>query len=96
MVNLPCVIAAVMGFRDLQLNTQIAWSVVDITFISLVMMVVMFCEIALLDKIMKTANTKGHQLKKSAAACESSDETDFSDDDEEDEIDDYPDWRVTI
>jgi hypothetical protein len=69
--------------------------VIDTLAISVFLIVLEFVEIARLDKIMKTANTRGHKAKKSAAACEDSDEDElFSDSDDKD--DDYPDWRLML
>jgi hypothetical protein len=93
-VELPNIIAAVVGMSELKFSQQIAFTAVDNFVVSLVLILIEFYEIASLDKIMKTANTKGHQQRKSAAACESS--QDDSLDDEESEDDDYPDWKIML
>ena len=69
---------------------------IDSLAIAIFLVVAGFIEVARLDKIMKTMNTSGHRQRKSAAACESSedDSDEFSTDSSED--DDYPDWRLML
>lgn len=68
---------------------------IDTLAICIFLIVLEFIELAQLDKIMKTANTRGHKAKKSAAACEDSDDDELlSDSDGQD--DDYPDWRLML
>jgi hypothetical protein len=66
--------------------------------ICVVLILLEFIEIARLDNIMKTQNTTGHKSRKSAAACESSDERELaissSDEDEDEDDEAYPDWRL--
>lgn len=66
--------------------------------ISVFLIIIEFVEIAKLDHIMKTINTKGHIARKAEAACNSSDEEDMlsTEDDDDDEEDDYPDWRLML
>jgi hypothetical protein len=60
------------------------------------MILVEFYEISKLDNIMKTVNTSGHKEKKSAAACESSEDENFLTSEDENESDDYPDWKLML
>ena len=80
---------------SLPIGEQLILTCIDTLAISLFLIVIEFVEIARLDKIMKTANTRGHKAKKSAAACEDSDEDGLLTDSDENE-DDYPDWRLMI
>lgn len=70
-------------------------TVLDNLVVSITLIVLEFIEIARLDKIMKTANTKGHRKRKSAAACESSEDESLDDLDQSEE-DDYPDWKLML
>ena len=95
LVELPLIICGVVGVASLPIGEQLILTCIDTLAISLFLIVLEFVEIARLDKIMKTANTRGHKAKKSAAACEDSDDDAMlSDSDEND--DDYPDWRLMI
>jgi hypothetical protein len=95
LVELPLIICGVVGVASLPLGEQLILTCLDTLAISLFLIVIEFVEIARLDKIMKTANTRGHKAKKSAAACEDSDEDGLLTDSDENE-DDYPDWRLMI
>jgi hypothetical protein len=54
-----------------------------------------FIEIARLDLIMRTVNTSGKQSRKSATACQSSEDDEISSGETE-EDDDWPDWRLML
>jgi cation transporter-like permease len=54
LVELPNVIGAVLGMSSLQFNQQVAWSVVDAFMISCLLICLSLCEIAIIDKIMRT------------------------------------------
>jgi hypothetical protein len=95
LVELPLIICGVVGVASLPIGEQLILTCIDTLAISLFLIVIEFVEIARLDKIMKTANTRGHKAKKSAAACEDSDEDGLLTDSDENE-DDYPDWRLMI
>ena len=74
LVELPLIICGVVGVASLPIGEQLILTCMDTLAISLFLIVLEFVEIARLDKIMKTANTRGHKAKKSAAACEDSDD----------------------
>lgn len=65
--------------------------------LSVFLIIIEFVEIAKLDKIMKTVNSAGHMSRKSAAACESSQDDDAGlSENSSSEDDDYPDWRMML
>jgi len=94
LVELPLIICDVVALAALPWGEQLSWTVVDTLAISVFLIIIEFVEIARLDKIMKTANTRGHKAKKSAAACEDSDDELLTDSDDKD--DDYNDWRLML
>lgn len=95
LVELPLIIADVVALSSLPWGEQLILTVIDTMIIAIFLIILEFIELARLDKIMKTANTRGHKAKKSAAACEDSDDDDLlSDSDDKD--DDYPDWRLML
>lgn len=73
------------------------YTIIDTLILSLFLILIEFYEISQLDKIMKTVNTSGHKEKKSAAACESSeDENALLTSEDDNESDDYPDWKLML
>jgi len=86
----------------LPFGEQLLWSQIDSLAIAILLIVLEFIEIATLDKIMKTMNVSGHKKRKSAAACESSEEDELdisssdSDADDEDGNELLPDWRLQL
>lgn len=96
LVELPIIICDIVAISALPMGEQLILTIFDTLAISIFLIVIEFVEIARLDKIMKTANTKGHKAKKSAAACEDSDENDLDDASSSEEEDDYPDWRLML
>jgi len=95
-VELMLIIAGIMAIGSLPPDQQIQATCMDTLMISVFLIIIEFVEIARLDKIMKTRNTAGHRSRKSAAACESSDEQGLLSTEEESEEDDYPDWRQML
>lgn len=95
-VELMLIIADIMAVLSLPPDQQIQATCMDTLMISVFLILIEFVEIARLDKIMKTRNTAGHRSRKSAAACESSDEQGLMSTEEESEEDDYPDWRQML
>ena len=79
------------------MGQQLILTIMDTLAISVFLIVLEFVEIAKLDTIMKTANTQGHKARKSAAACESSeDDLGLLTSEGESSEDDYPNWRLML
>ena len=95
--ELPVIISGLVSLGTLPWGEQLIISQLDTLAIAGFLITLEFIEIATLDKIMKTTNTKGHKARKSAAAVESSDEGEINcSSTDSDGDDDYPDWRGTI
>jgi hypothetical protein len=54
LVELPNIIGAMLGVVSLQFNQQVAWAIVDVFFVSALIIMLSLCEIAIIDRIMKT------------------------------------------
>ena len=89
------IVCDVVALTQLPWGDQLGWMMADSLCVSIFLLVVEFIEVVKIDKIMRTVNTSGHNARKSAAACESS-ESDGLSSDGESEDDDYPDWRLML
>ena len=94
-VELIIIICDVMGAANLPRVNQLYVTLIDSFAICIFLLVMQFVEVSRLDNIMKTANTKGKQSKKSAAACQDSTDDELSSEGTE-EDDDWPDWRIML
>jgi hypothetical protein len=75
-VEMVIIICGVMGASNLPRGNQLYVTLIDTMCLCAFLLIIEFIEIARLDKIMRTVNTTGKQQRKSATACQSSEDED--------------------
>lgn len=93
--ELPIIICNVKGISSLPATEQLIITLIDTLCLCVFLIVLEFRELRLLDDYMRTVNVTGHRQRKSAAACESTEDSDDLGYSSEEE-DDYPDWRLML